>query len=234
MGREIHDSTMQLMVCLDMKIGQLKRTCDIGGSELTGLAECSHYVLMESSDRKRRFPQPWQVDQGHDCYRVLDSNGVILAVVFCRDDLRNWSAGNKHLTSDEGRRIAKAIARLPEFLMQRRGFYQRGGNSPRWKPTRPYHVAIEDSYLRAHYDEMDALCKLNAIPFNPTGERIQERGLWRVFEFAWQLDAMQFWDRFEGRWLLGDEFHYPERPKDLPLMKSLDKWPRFDPRNARR
>ena len=32
MGREIHDSTMQLMVCLDMKIGQLKRTCDIGGS----------------------------------------------------------------------------------------------------------------------------------------------------------------------------------------------------------
>lgn len=26
-GREIHDSTMQLMVCLDLKIGQLKRSC---------------------------------------------------------------------------------------------------------------------------------------------------------------------------------------------------------------
>ena len=26
-GREIHDSTMQLMVCLDMKIGQFERTC---------------------------------------------------------------------------------------------------------------------------------------------------------------------------------------------------------------
>jgi len=26
-GREIHDSTMQLMVCLDLKIGQLKRIC---------------------------------------------------------------------------------------------------------------------------------------------------------------------------------------------------------------
>jgi len=32
MGREIHDSTMQLMVCLDMKIGQLKRSCNIDGS----------------------------------------------------------------------------------------------------------------------------------------------------------------------------------------------------------
>ena len=31
-GREIHDSTMQLMVCMDMKIGQLKRTSLIGGN----------------------------------------------------------------------------------------------------------------------------------------------------------------------------------------------------------
>ena len=28
MGREIHDSTMQLMVCLNLKIGQLRQTCE--------------------------------------------------------------------------------------------------------------------------------------------------------------------------------------------------------------
>jgi hypothetical protein len=47
------------------------------------------------------------------------------------------------------------------------------------------------------------------------------------------LDAIQLSDRFEGRWLRGGEFHYPERPKDLPLMKPLKNWPKFDPRKAR-
>jgi hypothetical protein len=85
----------------------------------------------------------------------------------------------------------------------------------------------------AHWDEIDALCKLNGIPFNATGEKIRDDGLWCVYEFTWQLDAMQFWDRFEGRWLRGSEFHYPERPKDLPPMKPLKNWPKFDPRKAR-
>jgi hypothetical protein len=188
---------------------------------------------MESSEPKRRFPPPWRVEQPHaDCYEVRDANGLRLALVYFRDDLQKWSFGHSHLNSDEARRIAKAIARLPEFLMQRRGFYQRGSGG-RWKPTRPYHVALEDSYIRAHWDEIDALCKLNAIPFNATGEKISSGSLWRVYEFEWQLDAMQFWDRFEGRWLRGTEFHYPERPKDLPPMKPLKNWPAFDPRKAR-
>jgi hypothetical protein len=38
----------------------------------------------------------------------------------------------------------------------------------------PYHVALEDSYVRAHLDEIDALCKLNSIPFNATGEKIRD------------------------------------------------------------
>jgi hypothetical protein len=46
----------------------------------------------------------------------------------------------------------------------------------------------------------------NGIPFNATGEKIRDSDLWRVYEFTWQLDAMQFWDRFEGRWLRGSEF----------------------------
>jgi hypothetical protein len=174
----------------------------------------------------------WRVEQsGPDRYEVRDANGFRLASVDFRDDLQRWSFGHSHLTSDEARRIAKAIARLPEFLMQRRGFYQRGGG-PRWKPDRPYHVALKDSYIRAHW-EINALCQLNGIPFNATGERIQSGGMWCVYEFSWQLDAMQFWDRFEGRWLLGTEFHYPERPVDLPPMKQPPNWPRFDPSQAR-
>ena len=147
--------------------------------------------------------------------------------------LQKWSFGHSHLTSDEARRIANAIARLPELLMQRRGFYSRGGGHDRWKPSRPYHVALEDSYIRAHWEEINALCRLNSIPLNATGEKIPDGSLWCVYEFAWQMDAILFWDRFNGRWLRGSEFHYPERPKELPKLKPLEDWPQFDPRKAR-
>jgi hypothetical protein len=188
---------------------------------------------MESSSPKRRFPPPWRVEhESADVFSVRDANGFPLAFVHCRDDLQKWSFGHDHLTSDEARRIANAIARLPEFLMQRHGFYSRG-DGDRWKPSRPYHVALEDSYIRAHWDEINALCKLNGIPFDATGETIHAGVLWRIYEFTWQMDAIQFWDRFEGRWLRGSEFHYPERPKDLAPMKPLKNWPKFDPRKAR-
>ena len=126
---------------------------------------------MESTEQKRRFPAPWRVDQGSDCYQVLDANGFQLASIYFRDDLQKWSFAHGHLTSDEARRIAAAIARLPEFLMPRRGFYPRGGGHGRWKPGRPYHVALKDGYIRAHWDEIDALCKLNGI-LNATSEEI--------------------------------------------------------------
>lgn len=135
---------------------------------------------MESSAPKRRFPPPWRVDQGNDCFRVFDANGVALAVVFCRDGLQRWSFGHGHLTSDEARRIAIAIARLPEFLMRRPSFYSRGGGHERWKASRPYHVAPEDSYIRAHWDKIDALCKHNGIPFNATGEKIRDGAVVRL------------------------------------------------------
>lgn len=189
---------------------------------------------MESSDQKRRFPPPWRVSRvGSDCYEVQDALGRRLALVPFRDDLNKWMFGSGHLTADEARRIAIAIARLPEFLMPRQGFYPRGEGQARWKASRPYHVALEDSYIRAHWAEITALCKLNSIPFNATGEKILQEGCWCVHEFTWQLDAILFWDRFEGRWLRGNEFHYPERPKDLPAMKPLENWPAFDPKNAR-
>jgi hypothetical protein len=72
---------------------------------------------MESSSQKRRFPPTWRVEQiGADCYEVRDANGFRLASVHCRDDLQKWSFGHSHLTSDGARRIANAIARLPELL----------------------------------------------------------------------------------------------------------------------
>ena len=71
---------------------------------------------MESSSPKRRFPPPWRVEPaGADCYEFRDANGFKLASVHCRDDLQKWSFGHNHLTSDEARHIAAAIARLLEI-----------------------------------------------------------------------------------------------------------------------
>lgn len=187
---------------------------------------CSYFVLVESSDQKRRFPPPWTVEASKDQHRVIDANGVTLACIYSRDDLHasQWGYYQAHLTSDEARRIAKAIARLPELLIKRRGFESRGRGNWRWKPTRPYHVALQDMFVRAHWDEITTLCRFNGIPFDATGERIGRDGLWCVYEFAVQLDAMMFWDQFEGRWLRGDEFFYPDRPDDLPKMKLPSGW----------
>ena len=75
---------------------------------------------------------------------VKDANGLVVATVHRRDDLQKWTFGHSKLTSKEARKIATAIARIPELMMQRRGFYSKGPGSYRWKPARPYHVAFED------------------------------------------------------------------------------------------
>lgn len=177
----------------------------------------------------RRFPPPWTVERPHpDSFAVKDANGIILATVHCRDDLQKWSFGHSKLTSEEARKIAKANSRIPEFMMQRKGFHSRGPGNYRWKAARPYHVALEDTYIRANYDTISALCKLNGIPFNATGEKIRGDGLWCVYEFSQQLDAMMFWGRFIGRWLHGEEFFYPERPENMSAMKEPKRRDSFD------
>jgi hypothetical protein len=113
---------------------------------------CSHGVKRAQTP----FPPPWPVEKTDSSFTVKDANGIPLAVVHYWDGLGQWTFASKHLTEDEARRIAHAIARLPEFLMQRHGFYPRGGGD-RWKSGRPYHVALEDSYIRAHWDEINAL-----------------------------------------------------------------------------
>jgi len=77
---------------------------------------------MKSSEQKRRFPPPWTVEKASgDALVVKDANGVTIAWVYSRDDLHRikWSQTYGHLTSDEARRIARAIARLPELLKDR-------------------------------------------------------------------------------------------------------------------
>ena len=100
---------------------------------------------------QRRFSPPWTVHRdGGGPFVVSDAKGVPLAFVHCRDDVQGVRFAHNHLTSDEARWIANGIARLPEFMMQRKDCHQRGGGEYRWKRSRPYHVAIEDSYIRAH------------------------------------------------------------------------------------
>jgi hypothetical protein len=83
-----------------------------------------------------RFPPPWRVEKADSSFIVRDANGIPLAVVHYWDGLGQWTFASKHLTEDEARRIARAMTRLPEFLMQRHGFYPRGGGD-RWKPADP-------------------------------------------------------------------------------------------------
>jgi hypothetical protein len=190
---------------------------------------------------KRRFPTPWIVEKiGGDGYHVHDANGVRLASVYFRDDLHHIRRADyrKHLTSDEARRIARAIARIPEFLKPRQfqprlGFCSRDGGDRRWKPARPYHVALQDWYIRENWDRINALCAYNGVPFDATGQRIKSDGLWCVYEFARQVDAMMFWDKFDGRWMHQNDFFYPVRPDDMPVMKEPPNLDKLIPKNRR-
>jgi hypothetical protein len=47
------------------------------------------------------------------------------------------------------------------------------------------------------------------------------------------MDAILFWHRFQGRWLRGDEFHYPEVPLGLPPLKDLPRHPFSKQRHER-
>ena len=63
----------------------------------------------------RRFPAPWQVQQIPGGYKVLDANGQSLAYIYARD--RRAHADIAHvLTTDEARRIAANVAKLPVRL----------------------------------------------------------------------------------------------------------------------
>ena len=64
----------------------------------------------------RRFPAPWRVMKTPGGYRVDDAEGKHVAFVYARDDLAAKPGFTAYLTTEEARRIAKAVARLPDLL----------------------------------------------------------------------------------------------------------------------
>lgn len=70
------------------------------------------------SDAPRRFPAPWSVEVLPGGFKVIDANGIALAYCYARDDLTLKTGGGEWLTTDEARRIATNIAKLPHLLGQ--------------------------------------------------------------------------------------------------------------------
>jgi hypothetical protein len=103
-----------------------------------------------SIESNRYLKPPWTlIRKNSECYVVGDANGVTVAWLFCRDESQRYSVGASKFTSEEARRTGKAIAPIPKYMMQRQGFYARGGG-PRWRADRPHHVALDDTSIRAH------------------------------------------------------------------------------------
>ena len=65
----------------------------------------------------RRFPAPWTVEKIPGGYKVIDSSGQSLAYVYSRDNASDAIIANV-LTTDQARRIASNIAKLPRLLLK--------------------------------------------------------------------------------------------------------------------
>jgi hypothetical protein len=70
---------------------------------------------------RRRFPAPWKAEQIEGGYRIVDANGFRLAYVYSPSNFGELgTVSAQHLSPDEARRIAGAIARLPELLADKK------------------------------------------------------------------------------------------------------------------
>jgi len=68
-----------------------------------------------SQQSTRRLPPPWTVEEIPGGYKVKDANGQSLAYVYGRETRADADTANV-LTMDEARRIARNIAKLPNYL----------------------------------------------------------------------------------------------------------------------
>ena len=63
----------------------------------------------------RRFPAPWTAEQIPGGFKVVDATGQSLAYVYARETKAQADTA-KVLTTDEARRFAANIAKLPKLL----------------------------------------------------------------------------------------------------------------------
>jgi hypothetical protein len=63
----------------------------------------------------RRFPKPWKIEPVPGGYRVVDANGMALALAHSQPH-GAIALSESRLTDDEAWRIAKWIARQPELV----------------------------------------------------------------------------------------------------------------------
>lgn len=62
----------------------------------------------------RRFPAPWTVIELQEAFRIVDADGIHLAYVHFDEDPKR-RARNNRMSKDEARRIAIAMAAVPDL-----------------------------------------------------------------------------------------------------------------------
>jgi len=77
-------------------------------------------TIVETAPTKpRRFVRPWSITERDGAYEVRDAAGLNLATVHFEDQPARQSHLNR--LSDEARRVAAQIARLPTLLRIEKG-----------------------------------------------------------------------------------------------------------------
>ena len=65
-------------------------------------------------NERQHFPSPWTAEQLAESFVVRDANGQSLAYVYFAEAERAMTT--RRLEEDDARRIAHAIARLPDII----------------------------------------------------------------------------------------------------------------------
>jgi hypothetical protein len=83
-----------------------------------------------------------------ECYTVRDANGVTVAWLFCRNDSQRYSFGAGKLTSDEARRIGKAISMDSGIHVAASGVFPVAGEGHAAAPTKALQRPLLDDAVR--------------------------------------------------------------------------------------